>query len=105
MASRVNAFCSQSVNVGRLGAGGRNSAFVFAFALRPNDALALALQHDLALELGDGADHVQHEPAGRRCRVEVHGEDAQRCALALDPLDDSAEVRDRTSQTAARQSG
>jgi len=50
-------------DVVRLGPSGRRPAPVLAFALGLGNALALALQHHLALELRDAADHVQHQPA------------------------------------------
>lgn len=47
-----------------------------SLALRP-----LSVEHDVALELANGRQQVEHQLPGRRRGVEVHGEDAQRHAL------------------------
>ena len=73
----------------------RSAALVFAFRLRLGDAFALALQHDLALELGDGADHVEDQAADRRRRVELRRQHLEACALRMKPGLDLAEVRNR----------
>src|SRR5262249_42604805 len=46
-----------------LGYGGRLATLVSALGLRLGDTLAVALQHYFALELGDGADDIEHHAA------------------------------------------
>jgi hypothetical protein len=52
------------VDLGGLGASGRLPPLVLAFDRGLGDPFALALERNLALELGDRADDVEHEPAG-----------------------------------------
>src|SRR5262245_9940561 len=44
-----------------LGSCGWSTSFVFPFGLSLGNAFALALKHQLALELGDGSKHVEHQ--------------------------------------------
>jgi hypothetical protein len=56
------------------------SAFVFAGGLRLGDALALAIQHDLALPRRHSCQDRQHELAGRVAGVQpltAHGQHHQ----------------------------
>src|SRR5438270_4509292 len=53
------AFCGQCTDLIGLGSRGRLASAVFALSLRFGDTLALARQHDLPLELGDRAEHIQ----------------------------------------------
>jgi len=55
----------QSKDVGCLGASGRRTALIFALGGSLCDALALPLQHQVALEGRDGAQHGQHQLPGR----------------------------------------
>ena len=62
--------------------GGR-SALVAAVGLGLGDPLALAFEHQRALELGNRAKHGEDQPAAGRAGVDPEREDAQRDALAL----------------------
>ena len=48
---------------------GRLTALVLTLSLRLRDALALPLQHHLALELRHRSEHVQHQPPGGPART------------------------------------
>ena len=74
-------------------AGGR-LGFCSGPHLWPSRCPALALQHHLAVEPGDGAEDVKHEPTGRGSGIGVHSEDPERRVFLLDPLHDGAEVGD-----------
>jgi len=82
-----------------LGPRRRLPAFVFAIAFRLGDAFALALEHRLALECGDRAQHGQHQFAGRRRGVETAEiEDPDASAFGRDLLDDAEQVLDAARQ-------
>ena len=74
------------------GASGWPPTFVFALGLCPGDALALALQHHLALELSDARQHIEHELARGRAGIDAHGEDAEPDPLSREALDDLAQM-------------
>ena len=68
----------QSLDLRRVDADG--APFVFAGGLRLGDALALPLQHDLALPSRDAGQDRQHQLAGRVAGVQplaAHGQDHQ----------------------------
>ena len=56
------------------------------------NALALPLRTELRLELSNGAQHMEQEPAGRITGVEVLIQHLQMDAFALQVLRDLAEV-------------
>src|SRR6185437_3455305 len=60
--------------------------------LRFRDPFLLAFKHHLALELPDGADYVEHEPAGLIRGIQPHGQNAKTGALAFDGTDDPHQV-------------
>ena len=49
----------------------RSAALVFPLSLGFRNAFTLALEHNLALELGDGGNHVEDQAADRRRRVKL----------------------------------
>src|SRR5690242_12115002 len=67
---------------------GRCPALVFALGLRLGNSFALALQHHLALELPDSADHREQQLSGRGARVHPEVKDIQMRTLALHPVYD-----------------
>ncbi len=89
----------EAADLGRLGAHRRLPAFVPPFGFGLGNALALALQHDAALELGDGTEHVDHELADRRVRVgRSQLQDVQLATSAAYPADDRDQVGNRSRQ-------
>jgi hypothetical protein len=82
----ASALSEQADGVRRLGLRRRLPTLVLALGLRLGDSLALPLEHDLTLELGERGEHVQHQPA--RCAAGVHGaaaevEDSKRDAFGF----------------------
>lgn len=53
----------------------------------------------LSLELGESAQHLQHEAAGRRVRIDVLGDALEGSAALLQALDDGEEVLKRSRNT------
>src|SRR5829696_2470341 len=70
----------------------RGSALVLSFRPGLGDPLLLALQHEVPLELGDGAQQVEHQPPGRGGGVEVHRQNMQTHLFALQGLSEGDEI-------------
>ena len=70
-----------------------HAAHPHALALAGCDLVADAFAGDLALELGEGQQDVQHQPTHRGRRVELLGDRHERHAVALEHLDHLGEVR------------
>ena len=64
-------------------------------SLPPRQACRGALPDHGALELGEGADHLHHHPAGRRGGVDVLGQRAEAGACLADLLHDVQQVLQR----------
>ncbi|KRH78602.1 hypothetical protein FERRO_15930 [Ferrovum sp. JA12] len=77
---------------------GRHAAHPHALALTGGDLVADALAGDLALELCEGQQDVQHQPPHRRGGVELLGDRHERHAIALEHLDHLGEVREAARQ-------
>ena len=82
-----------------LGTSGGRSALVLALTLSLGDALPLPLQHQLPLELRNGAHKVEQELARERGGVEVHAEDAQAHLPASESVRNRHEISHRAGQT------
>jgi hypothetical protein len=76
----------------------RHAAHPHALALAGRDLVADALAGDLALELGEGQQDVQHQAAHRGRRVELLGDRHERHAVALEHFDHLGEVRQAARQ-------
>ena len=79
-------------NLDRLGTSCRRSPAVLPCRFRRGNAFALTFQHQLALELSDGAKHIEHEPSGRRRGVDCLIEDFDRDALCIELLTNGNEM-------------
>ena len=74
------------------------AAHPHAFGLGGGDLVADALAGDLALELGEGEQHVERQAAHRGCGVELLGHRDEGDAVAIEDLDDLGEVGERAGQ-------
>src|SRR5690348_7319299 len=95
---RTKTLGSQGTRLCSLGSGCRCSAPILALCLRLGDALALALQHHLALELADSPDHCQQQLSCRGAGVHAEIEDLEMSTLALHPINDLQQVLRRARQ-------
>jgi hypothetical protein len=68
------------------------------FLLRGGDLVADALAGYLALELGEGQQHIEGQPSHRGRRVELLRDRHERHALGIEDLDDLGEVGKRAGQ-------
>ena len=75
-----------------------DAAHPHALLLRGRDLVADALGRDLPLELGEGQQHVQRQPAHRGGGVELLGHRDERDAVLVEDLDDLGEVGQRPGQ-------
>ena len=69
-----------------------------ALPLRGGDLVADPLAGDLALELGEGEEHVQGQPPHAGGRVEGLGHRDERDAMGVEQLDQLGEVGQRSGQ-------
>jgi hypothetical protein len=76
----------------------RHAAHPHTLALAGRDLVADALAGDLALELGEGQQDVQHQPPHRGRRVELLGDRHERHAIAFEHFDHLGEVRQAARQ-------
>ena len=76
----------------------RLSAHPHALLLRGGDLVADSLPGDLALELGEGQQHVEREPPHAAGRIEGLSDGDERDALGIKDLDDLGEVCQRPRQ-------
>ena len=76
----------------------RQAAHPHALPLRGGDLVADPLAGDLALELGEGQQHVERQPAHGGRGVELLGHRDERDAAAVEHLDDLGEVAQRAGQ-------
>ncbi len=76
----------------------RHAAHPHPLLLRCRDLVADALAGELALELGEGEEHVQREAPHRGRRVELLGHRDEGHALRVEDLDDLGEVGERARQ-------
>ena len=74
------------------------AAHPHALALGGGDLVADALAGDLALELGEGEQHVQRQPAHAGGGVELLGHRDEGDARGIEDLDDLGEVGERAGQ-------
>ena len=77
---------------------GRGAAHPQALLLGGGDLVADALTRDLALELGEGQQHVQHEATHRGRGVELLGDRDEGHAMRVEQLDQLGEVGERAGQ-------
>src|SRR5262249_37312212 len=76
---------------------GRHPTLVLAGGLGRGDAVALALQHQASLELGNRTDHRENQLSGR-CPGIGKVQDLQARPLGLDPLSDLQQLPGRAPQ-------
>lgn len=71
----TNAFRLEGLDLGKLRPRRGSAPLVCAGGLASANAFSLALQHQLALELGEGSDHSEEHPAsrGRGVDAEIEG--------------------------------
>ncbi len=74
------------------------AAHPHALLLRGGDLVPDALAGDLALELGEGQQHVERQPAHRGGGVELLGDRDEGDAVGVEHLDDLGEVGERAGQ-------
>ena len=77
----------------------RDAAHPHPFALGGGDLVADALTGDLALELREGQQHVEHQPPHRGGGVELLGDRDKGHVVALEHLDHLGEVGETARQT------
>jgi hypothetical protein len=77
---------------------GRDAAHPHALLAAGGDLVADALGGDLALELGEGQQDVQRQPAHRRGRVERLRDRDEGHAVAVEHLDQLGEVGERAAE-------
>ena len=77
----------------------RHAPHPHAFALAGRDLVADALASDLALELREGEQDVQHQPTHGGRRVELLGDRHERHAIAFEHFDHLGEVRQAARQS------
>src|SRR5215471_2400977 len=94
-----HAFRGEGADLGSVLACGRSAALELAGGFGGGNAVALALEHDLALELRDRSDDVQEQPTGRTGGVDPHVEDPERHTFLLELRADLEQVCDRARQT------
>jgi len=67
-------------------------SFILPLQLRLGHSLSLSFQHHLAFKLADRGQEVQHQPSGRRRRINPHREDSKAHAFLFQPVDDRHQV-------------
>ena len=75
-----------------------DAAHPYALLLRGRDLVADSLARNLPLELGEGQQHIEHQPAHARGRVEGLRDGNERHAMCVEELHQLGEVGKRTGE-------